>query len=91
MGNLVHLVQQLMDVQFNDNNNLFVWNLTTSGIFYFRSVYLDYMNNGNTFYLCKYIWKMKVSWKIKIFMWFLHRKVTLKKRHSCKKVIYMVI
>jgi hypothetical protein len=52
MGNLVHLVQQLMDVQFSDNNNVFVWNLTTSGIFYFRAVYLDYMNNGNTFYLC---------------------------------------
>jgi hypothetical protein len=41
-------------------------------------MYLDYMN-GHTVYLHKYIQKMKVPLKIKIVMWFLHRKVTLTK------------
>ena len=30
--------------------------------------------NGHTRYLCKYIWKLKIPLKIKVFMWFLSRK-----------------
>jgi hypothetical protein len=41
-------------------------------------MYLDLLN-GNTAYLEKYLWKMKVPLKIKIFMWFLHRKEILTK------------
>jgi hypothetical protein len=39
-------------------------------------MYLDILN-GNIVYLRKYIWKIKVPLKIRIFMWFLDRKVTL--------------
>jgi hypothetical protein len=47
-------------------------------------MYLDYMN-GHTKYLKKYIWKMKVPLKIKIFMWFFHRKVILTKDNLLKR------
>jgi hypothetical protein len=36
-------------------------------------------------YLKKYIWKIKVPLKIRIFMWFLHKEVILTKDHLCKQ------
>jgi hypothetical protein len=41
--------------------------------------------NGHTVFLKKYIWKMKVPLKIKIFMWFLHKKVILTKDNLAKR------
>jgi hypothetical protein len=49
---------------------------TATGMFTVRSMYLDYMN-VHTIYLRKYILKIKVPLKIRIFMWFLQRKVIL--------------
>jgi hypothetical protein len=43
-----------------------------------KSMYLDFISD-QTRYLQKYIWKIKVLLKIKIFMWFLHGKVILTK------------
>ena len=68
----LHLASRLMDVHLTDNKDSFGWGLTNSGIFTVKSMYLDFMN-GHTKYLFKYIWKMKVPLKIRIFMWFLHR------------------
>jgi hypothetical protein len=42
------------------------------------SMYLDLLDDDTKF-LKRYIWKMKVPLKIKVFMWFLHRKVILTK------------
>jgi hypothetical protein len=47
-------------------------------------MYLDLLN-GNTGYLDKYLWKMKVPLKIKIFMWFVHRKEILTKDNLVKR------
>jgi hypothetical protein len=74
----LHLVSRLMAVSLSSEQVKFVWSLTTSCVFTVKSMYLDYMN-GHTKYLKKYIWKMKVPLKIKIFMWFFHRKVILTK------------
>jgi hypothetical protein len=41
--------------------------------------------NDHTIFLCRYIWKMKVPLKIRIFMWFLHRKVLLTKDNLAKR------
>ena len=41
--------------------------------------------NGHTPFLRKYLWKLKVPLKIKIFMWFLYRKVILTKDNLVKK------
>jgi hypothetical protein len=73
-----------MHIQLNDEKDTFVWGLTTSGAFTVKSMYLD-MLDDDTKYLKKYIWKMKVPLKIKVFMWFLHRKVILTKDNLIKR------
>jgi hypothetical protein len=80
----LNLVERLMEVHLNDNDDLFKWRLMTSHNFTVKSMYLD-LWNGNTAYLHKYLWKMKVPLKIKIFMWFLHRKEILTKDNLAKR------
>ena len=48
--------------------------------------------NGHTTFLRKYLWKLKIALKTKVFMWFLNRKVLLTKDnlagqnwHGCTK------
>jgi hypothetical protein len=73
-----------MNVQSNLEKDNFVWSLTNSGEFTLKSLYLDLLND-DTKYLKKYIWKMKVPLKIKVFMWFLHRKEILTKDNLIKR------
>jgi hypothetical protein len=73
----IHLVKRLMHIQLNSNNDIVKWNLVESGRFLVKSMYLD-MLNDDTIFLKKYIWKMKVPLKIKIFMWFVYQKEILK-------------
>jgi hypothetical protein len=80
----LNLVSRLMEVQLSSDQDFFRWNLTTSGVFSVKSMYLDFMN-GHTIFLKKYIWKIKVPLKIRIFMWFLHRKVILTKDNLLKR------
>ena len=80
----LHLVNRLMDVQLTQQLDTFKWNLTKSKSFTVKSLYLDLLN-GHTRFLRKYIWKMKVPLKIKIFMWFLNRKVLLTKDNLTKR------
>jgi hypothetical protein len=47
-------------------------------------MYLDLLD-GNTVFLHKYLWKMKVPLKIKIFMRFLHRQEFLTKDNLVKR------
>jgi hypothetical protein len=72
-----------------------VWKLTTSGSFTVKLMYADLMN-GHTVFLRKYIWKLKVPLKVKIFMWFLYQKVIITKDkltkrnwNGCKKVRFV--
>jgi hypothetical protein len=73
-----------MSVQLTNEPDRFKWRLTTSGVFSVKSLYADFLND-RTKYLQKYLWKMKVPLKIKIFMWFLHRKVILTKDNLLKR------
>jgi hypothetical protein len=73
-----------MEVQLNDQPDSFCWNLTTSGKFSVKSLYTDFMS-GHTRFLKKYLWKLKVPLKIRIFMWFLNRKVLLTKDNLAKR------
>ena len=73
-----------MEVQLTDHPDVFKWGLTTSGKFTVNSLYLDYLSD-NTRFLRKYIWKMKVPLKIKIFMWFLYRREILTKDNLVKR------
>jgi hypothetical protein len=47
-------------------------------------MYIDYMDD-HTKYLQKHLWKIKVPLKIRIFMWFLHRRVLLTKDNLAKR------
>jgi hypothetical protein len=78
------LVCRIMNVQLSDELDKFIWNLTTSGNFSVKLLYADYMN-GHMVFLNKYIWKLKVPLKIRMFMWFLHRKVLLTKDNLTKR------
>jgi hypothetical protein len=80
----IHLVERLMHIQLNSNNDIFKWNLVESGKFSVKSMYLD-MLDDNTIFLKKYLWKMKVPLKIKIFMWFVFQKEILTKDNLKKR------
>ena len=80
----LHLVSRLMEVWLTTSQDEFKWGLTRSRKFTVKSMYLDLLSD-QTRYLRKYIWKMKVPLKIKIFMWFLHRKVILTKDNLTKR------
>jgi hypothetical protein len=80
----LELVERLMNIQLSNEKDTFVWRLTTSGGFTVKSMYLDLLDD-QTKYLRKYIWKIKVPLKIKIFMWFLHHKVILTKDNLAKR------
>lgn len=88
------MVQRLITIHLNNDEDEFVWKITTFGRFSVKSMYTDFMN-GHTVYLKNYIWKLKVPLKVKIFMWFLHKKVTLTKDNlskrnwnGCKKCVF---
>ena len=80
----LQLLARLMEIHLNDNQDVFKWNLMASGNFTVKSLYLDYMSE-HAHFNCKYLWKMKVPLKIKIFMWFLRRKVVLTKDNLAKQ------
>jgi hypothetical protein len=90
----IHLLQRLITIELNDTEDTFKWNLTASGVFTVKSMYLDLLD-GDTVFLKKYIWKMKVALKIRIFMWFVFKKVILTKDnlikinwHGCTKCCF---
>jgi hypothetical protein len=74
----LHLVERLMDIHLTDEKETFLWRLTDSGQFSVRSLYAELLN-GDTKFLRKYLWKIKVPLKIRIIMWFLNRKEILTK------------
>ena len=67
-----NLVAQIAYVQLVDGSDTFRWNLTNSGSFTVRSLYLHLLDRQPPF-RHKMIWKLKIPLKIKIFLWFLQR------------------
>jgi hypothetical protein len=74
-----------------NEKDLFVWSLTMSRNFSVKSMYLDLLDDGTK------VWKMKVPLKIKVFMWFLHRKFILTKDnltkwigHGMKHIVFVI-
>jgi hypothetical protein len=80
----IALCRRLMTINLGTNQDRFVWNLNTSGLFSVKSMYNDCMNDHTPF-LRKYLWKIKIPLKIKIFMWFLSNKVLLTKDNLAKR------
>jgi hypothetical protein len=79
--NLVHC---LVHVRLNTEKDYFSWNLTLSGQFTIQSMYRSMINNGYVFHH-KALWKLKLSLKIKIFVWYLLRRLILTKDNLAKR------
>ena len=73
----LELVNRLMHISLSNTQDVFVWGLTSSGIFSVKSMYLDLIN-GQPKSTQKFIWKT-------IFMWLLRRKVILTKDNLVKR------
>jgi hypothetical protein len=63
----IKLCRKLMRVNLSKDNDRFVWDLTFTWLFTVKSMYEDLLND-HTHFLRKYLWKVKVPLKIKIFM-----------------------
>jgi hypothetical protein len=72
---LVNLIEDL---------HIFIWKVNTLiWEISIKSMYADIIN-GYTVFPRKYIWKIKLPLKIKIFMWFMYKKVILTKDNIAK-------
>jgi hypothetical protein len=71
-----------MDVNLSTQQDVFVWKLTTLGVFVVKNLYLHYMNDHLKF--LNIFEKLKVPLKIRYFMW-LHKKVLLTKDNLSKR------
>lgn len=78
------LVARISHVQLVDGPDYFKWSLTRSGNFSVRSMYLHLIDAQPPFNH-KGIWKIRVPLKIKIFLWFLKRRVVLTKDNLARK------
>ena len=72
------LVARVMDIQLQDQSDSFVWSLQQNGLFSVRSMYWA-ITISNIIPHNHIIWKLKLPLKIKIFMWYLIKGVTLTK------------
>lgn len=52
--------------------------------FLVKSLYADFLH-GHTRFLRKYLWKLKIPLKTKLFLWILHRKVLLTKDNLARR------
>ena len=80
----LHLVSRLVEVQLSYQLNKLCWKLTRSGEFTFKSMYIDVINSS-VIPSSKEVWKVKVSLKIKVFMWFVHKQVIPTKDNLVKR------
>lgn len=78
------LVAKLTNINLGQGRDNFKWKLQKNGKFSVRSMYLHLLD-GIPPFRHKVIWKLKIPLKIKIFLWFLQRGVTLTKDNLLRK------
>lgn len=82
MGNYLalwhNLVSRLAQISLTSENDRLKWTLTASRVFTVRSMYRVLINNG-IILNNKFIWKLKLPLKVKIFVWYLLKGVVLTK------------
>jgi len=78
------LVNQVINVRLGDSEDSWVWTLDTKNIFSVKTMYNSMMLSG--FLPRRFIvWKLKIPLKIKIFLWYLEKGVTLTKDNLIKR------
>jgi hypothetical protein len=75
---------KFMPMVNDDNPDKFVWKIASTRLFNVKCMYLDLMN-CHTRFLHKYLWELKITLKIKIFMWFLNKKMLVTKDNLAKQ------
>lgn len=78
------LVARLVQLRLGTDRDAFRWDLTPSNMFSVQSMYRTLINNAHVFYH-SILWKLKVPLKIKIFLWYLIKCVTLTKDNLAKR------
>jgi hypothetical protein len=89
------LLQRLASIQLVQGADEFRWNLTKNGKFSVSSMYKALIIPNQPIMNNKYIWKMKIPLKTKVFAWYLRRGVILTKDnlakrnwHGCTKCVF---
>jgi len=80
----LQLVSKVADVALTNEKDAFVWLPNRNGLFTVKSMYSNLMTNETTLAFCR-SWKIKVPLKIKTFLWFLKKGVTLTKDNLIKR------
>lgn len=78
------LVLRLASIQLTEGQDTFRWSLHQHGKFSVHSMYRALIN-GMVFPINRYLWKLKIPLKIKIFLWFLLNGVILTKDNLAKR------
>jgi hypothetical protein len=76
-------VASLQQVNLIQQRDVFVWGLKASGVFTVKSMYAALINNGVR--VSHNIWQTKLPMKIKIFMWYLKKGMTLTKDNLARR------
>jgi hypothetical protein len=79
-----HLVSKVASTNLSNDKDVFVWNLQKNGIFSARSMYASILQCGVAPTKCR-LWKIKAPLKVKIFLWYLWKGVTLTKDNLAKR------
>ena len=77
------LVARVVDVQLHDRDDRFIWSLHQNGMFMVRSMYRALTTNEVPHH--HVIWKLKIPLKIKVFIWYLLKGVTLTKDNLARR------
>ena len=77
------LVSKVVDVQLHDRDDRFIWSLHQNGMFTVRSMYRALTTNEVQHH--HVIWKLKIPLRIKVFMWYLLKGVTLTKDNLARR------
>ena len=77
------LVARVTFINLNEGQDTFIWNLNNNGLFSVKSMFKYLVNNRIK--VTQEIWHMKVSLKIKIFLWFLKKGVIVTKDNLAKR------
>jgi hypothetical protein len=77
------IVATVVNIQLQDERDVFVWSLNSNGLFTVRSMYVFLVNSGVR--VSQEIWRAKLPMKIKVFMWYLKKGVILTKDNLAKR------
>jgi hypothetical protein len=80
----LELTDKINNIILDQGSDIFRWDLNKTGIFSVRSMCLHLLNQHASFYY-KFIWKIKIPVKIKIFFWYLQRGIILTKDNLARK------